>query len=272
MGTIIGSPPNAIAASLLQPVQPVDFVGWSLLALPPALLLFALLWSLLARQVTADPVCLPPAAPRPDGGAEGSSAVRRWQRLATLAVFLGTIALWITGAWHGLPTAVVSFFPIVALSMIGVIRQKDMRSIDWDVLILLAGGLSLGVGIEQSGLAAWLADLISQATLPPWLAALCLAWLVALLSNLMSNTAAANILLPVTIVIAQALGEGTPFQAFVIPVALACSMGIALPISTPPNAIVYASGHLAGRHFLPTGLLAFIVGPPLAVGWCLLMA
>lgn len=268
MATIIGTPPNTIAAALLQDSAKVDFLRWSLLAAPPALLLFGVLWVVLARPLRLEnrtSFVLPPAVEAPTEG----ERVRRWQRLATLAVFLLTVALWMSGAWHGVPTGVVSFVPIVALSMMGIIRRQDIRAIDWDVLILLAGGLSLGVGIEQSGLAEWLAGRVGDAGLPDWQAALALAGLAALVSNLMSNTAAANILLPVTLVIARAMGGGPGAEAaFLVPVALACSTAMALPISTPPNALVYASGRLRGTDYLLPGLLMLLIGPPLAVVWC----
>ncbi|HCN28589.1 MAG TPA: dihydroorotate dehydrogenase, partial [Verrucomicrobiales bacterium] len=85
-----------------------------------------------------------------------------------------------------------------------------------------------------------------------------------------SNTAAANILLPVTLVIAQAMGGDADVTMFVVPVALACSTAMALPISTPPNAIVYASGRLRGTDYLAPGLLTLVLGPVLALGWCMI--
>ncbi len=266
MATIIGTPPNAIAAALLEDDAPVDFLRWMFLALPPALLLFAVVWALLARPLIREKSVLPPLQEAPREG----SGVRRWQRLLTLAVFAVTVLLWMSGEWHGIPTGVVAFVPIVALSMAGVIRKQDMRAIDWDVLILLAGGLSLGVGIEKSGLAEWLAGLVQQAEMPSWQASLVLCLIAGGISNLMSNTAAANILLPVTLVIAQAMGGDADVTMFVVPVALACSTAMALPISTPPNAIVYASGRLRGTDYLAPGLLTLVLGPVLALGWCMI--
>ena len=266
MSTLIGSPPNAIAAGLLERDTPVDFLHWSLLALPPALLLFGIAWLLLMRPVRRSPATLP--MEMPVATAQGVP-VMRWQRLATLAILVLTVVLWISGSWHGIPTAVVSFVPIVAMSMTGVIGRDEIKSIEWDVLILLAGGLSLGVGIEASGLAEWLARSVHSTAMPPWLAALVLAWLAALVSNLMSNTAAANILLPVTLIIAHAMQQGA--AAFVIPVALACSVAMALPISTPPNALIYASGRIRVVDYLPVGLTMFLLSPPLAVAWVWLM-
>ncbi len=266
MATLIGSPPNAIAAGLLDREAPVDFLGWVLLAMPPSLLLFGLAWLLLRRPVRRCPATLPVELPV---AMVLGLAVKRWQRLATLAILLLTVGLWMSGSWHGIPTAVVSFVPIVALSMTGVIGRDEIKTIEWDVLILLAGGLSLGVGIGVSGLADWLAHHLQSTSMPPWLAALALAWLAALVSNLMSNTAAANILLPVTVIIAQAMHHEAAL--FVIPVALACSVAMALPISTPPNALIYASGRIRGVDYLPIGIAMFLIGPPLAVAWVWLM-
>ena len=160
--------------------------------------------------------------------------------------------------------------PIVTLSMIGVIRAQDIRGLNWEVLLLLAGGLSLGVGIETSGLADWMGRQLNAISLPSWLLVFTISSVAALVSNLMSNTAAANILLPIGL--AAALGDATHSPAsLLVPVALSCSLAMALPISTPPNALVYASGRLQTRDFLPGGLLALLVGPALATAWCLLM-
>lgn len=262
MGTLIGSPPNAIAAGLLERDAPVGFLRWSLLALPPALLLLGIAWLQLRRPVRHTSVTLPVEMP---ATTIHGTQVKRWQRIATLGIFGLTVALWMSGSWHGIPTAVVSFMPIVALSIAGVIGRDEIKSMEWDVLILLAGGLSLGVGIEASGLAKWLALCAHSAAMPPWLTALVLAWLAALVSNLMSNTAAANILLPVTLIIANAMQQGG--ATLVVPVALSCSAAMALPISTPPNALVYSSGRFRSVDYLPVGITMLLLGPALAVAW-----
>lgn len=270
MGTIIGSPPNAIGAGFLETAGGISFLRWMTLGLPPALLLFALIWFLLSRPLRGENALL-----QLDLGssvaASGSEAATLWQRWLTLLIFILTIGLWMTGALHGAPTAVVSFLPIVSLSMIGVIRASDIRAIHWDVLILLAGGLSLGVGIEASGLARWTGDQLHQITFPPSVMVLILCYVAAIASNLMSNTAAANILLPIGMVVAGTAGGAIDPADVVVPVALSCSIAMALPISTPPNALVFASGRLGAREFLPGGLLALLLGPPFAVGWCFLL-
>ena len=272
MATPIGSPPNAIAAGVLEGHGGISFQLWMLLGLPPAVLLAVLLWFWLSRPLSgfSTPLELElPASVHSDIGEPAGEKLARWQRHLTLAVLLVTILLWMSGSMHGVPTAVVSFFPIVTLSMIGVIRAQDIRGLNWEVLLLLAGGLSLGVGIENSGLADWMGRQLNAVSLPSWLLVLTISSVAALVSNLMSNTAAANILLPVGLAAALGDANSTP-ASLLVPVALSCSLAMALPISTPPNALVYASGRLQTRDFLPGGLIALLIGPALATAWCLL--
>jgi sodium-dependent dicarboxylate transporter 2/3/5 len=267
MGTIIGTPPNAIGAGFLDASGGISFLDWMALGLPPSILLFAIVWFQLSRSLKGQDsplaISLNPTSP--------ASSTTVWQRWLTLLIFCLTIGLWMTGSLHGTPTAVVSFIPIISLTMIGVIRAEDIRALNWDVLILLAGGLSLGVGIESSGLATWMGERIETFSFPAWAMALALAYVAAFASNLMSNTAAANILLPIGLVVAETAGGALPPASIVVPVALSCSIAMALPIATPPNALIFASGRLQARDYLPGGLLTLLLGPPLAVFWCLLL-
>jgi len=272
MGTIIGTPPNAIASGLLLELKPVDFLHWMAFGLPPATLLVIGLWIALAgsvrgaefrlhrgRQAGEDPSALPAHEP--------GHRVPRWQRYFVILVFLLTIGLWLTGGWHHIPTAVVSFVPIVLLSMSGVIRAIDMRSLDWDILILLAGGLSIGVGVSESGLASWIASRISDLEIPVWTLALLFGYLTLLLSNFMSNTAASNILIPVGLAAGLKAGGSDEAASFAIAMGLSASIAMALPISTPPNAIAYAGERLRSSDFLVPGTIVGIVGVPLVVFW-----
>lgn len=271
MGTIIGTPPNAIASGLLGDVYPIDFLKWMLFGLPPAILLLAGLWWSLSKKVRlASFQLLDPETPEtkpkhPDGHAP------RWQRWTVLALIIATIGLWLTGAWHGIPTAVISFLPIVLFSITGVIRAKDIRSLDWDILILLAGGLSLGVGVSQSGLAEWIAARLGTLELAPWAMGLIFGMLTLALSNFMSNTAASNILIPIGIAAGTASGGSVEAAAFAVPMALSASAAMCLPISTPPNAIAYASGRVRSKDFLLPGLVLGLIACPLATLWSRLL-
>jgi sodium-dependent dicarboxylate transporter 2/3/5 len=125
-----------------------------------------------------------------------------------------------------------------------------MRLIPWDVLLLLAGGLSLGVGVEVTGLAEWFASQV-----PGHLGAIAVAVVFSalglFLSNLMSNTAAAALLIP----LAAGLVGGESATLVTVCIAISCSAAMALPISTPPNAIAYGTDRLAAKDFLLPGLV-----------------
>lgn len=267
MATLIGTPPNAIAAGLLDDVRAVSFLTWMLFGLPPALLVVGGLAAAFAvrTEVRGAAFSLPP--PAADTG-----DVPLASRLAVMVIFTVTILAWLAEAWHGLPTAVVAFLPIVALSAIGVIRREEIRSLPWDVLILIAGGLSLGVGVAESGLAGWLAHRVAELAAPVWVIALVLCYVTSALSNLMSNTAAANLLLPIVIALGLELGGALLAVQLAVPIALAASSAMCLPISTPPNAIVHATGAVGSRDFLWGGLAVGALVPPVAVGWCFAVA
>jgi sodium-dependent dicarboxylate transporter 2/3/5 len=127
---------------------------------------------------------------------------------------------------------------------------------------MLAGGLSLGVAVAETGLARWFVDALPVADLGMLPLALALAYLTSFVSNFMSNTAAANILVP----IGAALAVG--FEALVVvPMALSASAAMCLPISTPPNAVAFASGRVSSGDLLRGGLLIGAVAPALSVAW-----
>lgn len=273
MGTIIGTPPNAIASGLLGDVYAIDFLKWMLFGLPPAILLLAGLWWALSKRVRLASFQLenPDSSDAAVKSAKSSDRAPRWQRWVVLVLIVATIGLWLTGTWHGIPTAVISFIPIVFFSITGVIRAKDIRSLDWDILILLAGGLSLGVGVSESGLAEWIAGKLGTLDLAPWAMGMIFGLLTLALSNFMSNTAASNILIPIGIAAGAASGGGVEAAAFAVPMALSASAAMCLPISTPPNAIAYASGRIRSRDFLLPGLILGLLACPLATFWSRLL-
>ncbi|QTN33588.1 DASS family sodium-coupled anion symporter [Akkermansiaceae bacterium] len=256
IGTIIGTPPNAIAAGQLQ--GKIDFMKWMAIALPPALLLAAavylLIWRIYLRGGGEKP------AINLDSSLEGDARQKR-HRITVMIVFAVTVAMWMGESLTGIPSPVVSFIPIVALAVSGVIGARDMRVLPWDVLLLLAGGLSLGVGVEVTGLAQWFASLV-----PGNLGILSIAAVFSLLglflSNLMSNTAAAALLIPLASSLA---GDADP-SLIIISIAISCSAAMALPISTPPNAIAHSTERLSSGDFLLPGLLA-AAGMALVLPW-----
>lgn len=263
MATVIGSPPNAIAAGALRSVDRIDFAGWMVAGLPPAVVLLGVAWLFLVFRY-------PSKAGRFDLAALGitpeTPLAPLWQRLAVILVFVCTVGLWLTSSLSGLPATVISFVPICALTAIGVLNSADIRTIPWDVLLLIAGGLALGVAVTDTGLAAWLVDQVPQEGLTAFALAMALSYLTAILSNVMSNTAATNILVPIAMV--ASVGFEMPT---VVPIALGASAGMCLPISTPPNAIAYGTGELEVRDMLLGGILLGAIAPGVATAWCWLV-
>ena len=266
MGTVIGTPPNAIAAGALETVYPVSFAKWMLLAIPPAILLLTLSWgyitvTYLGRNAfkPVEKIELHPEMTTNDITPIG--------KLIVIATFAVTVLMWITGPLHNIPTAAVSFIPICTLTAFSILDSDDVKRISWDVLILIAGGLSLGVAIKSTGLSNWIVDQLPVADATGLLIALAFGYMTVALSNLMSNTATANMLIPLAIAILSASSE----SILVVPIALCASAAMCLPISTPPNAIVYGSQRLKSTDLLGGGILIGLLTPLVVVGWIYLL-
>lgn len=260
MATLIGSPPNAIAAGALADVDPINFMTWMFVGLPPAVVLVVVAWGFLVKRYPSEAAELDVAQLFAGGDIDRSAS--DWRKWLVIVTFCLTVGMWLTGQWHGIPTTVVSFLPICLLTAAGVLDAEDVREIPWDVLLLIAGGLSLGVAITDTGLAAWLVSLVPVGSLGVVGVALAMAVTTALLSNVMSNTAAANVLVPIAVLAASDAAAQT-----VAPMALGASAAMCLPISTPPNAIVYGTARLQASDFLAGGLLIGVLAPPLVVAW-----
>jgi solute carrier family 13 (sodium-dependent dicarboxylate transporter), member 2/3/5 len=256
IGTPVGSPPNAIALGALQAQgEGVSFVGWMALALPlvVVVLLFAW-WFLTRRYIPADtPMELDLSA----------DFDRSPAAVVFYVVAAATILLWLTEPLHGISSSTVGFVPVVALLATQVMDGDDIQALQWPVLWLVAGGIALGAGIGATGLDAWLIGLVAWDRLPLTLLIALLVVVGLGLSTMISNSATANLLVP----LALSLAIGLPIDATAIGVivAVACSLAMALPISTPPNALAYATGEVDTRAMATSGLLIGGVGAALLV-------
>jgi sodium-dependent dicarboxylate transporter 2/3/5 len=264
MATIIGTPPNAIAAGALAKLgAPVSFGAWVSSAAPPALVLAIIAWGWLVLRYRPLVASLDVAALLAQPDAAPGEAPPRWHRVVVGLSITAAIALWMTGSWHDIPAEVVAIMPMALFAALGILDERDVREMSWDVLLLLAGGLTLGVVVAKTGLATWLLSTLPLGALGPQALAFAVAFAACGLSNFMSNTAAANILVPIAAAMA-AVGEPA---ALVIPVALGTSGAMCLPVSTPPNAIAYGTGLITTRDLLEIGLLLGLLTPLLSVLW-----
>lgn len=266
MGTLIGTPPNAIAVGGLEEIGiQASFLHWMMVGFPPALFLVLVSWLVILRLH-------PPQAERldlsrlgdapPVAAGEEDPAPRRWQVWVTIVTAASTVGLWLTSSWHGTPTTVVSFVPIVALTTTGILGTEEIRKLPYDVLFLIAGGLALGGMVTNTGLATWIVDHLPLSGLGTIAAAMLMAYTTVVLSNFMSNTAASNILVPIGITLAA--GQ----EAHVaVSIALAASAAMCMPIATPPNSLVFSTGRLATKDFLRIGIPMAVLAPGLLVLW-----
>lgn len=266
MGTIIGTPPNAIAVGILGNNAP-SFVEWMIIALPPAILIMVFFRFLILKiyKSTEEVININKVKKIPHYDDSTTTftkvpTIPSWKKFLVILVFTITVLLWLTGPIHHIPTPVVSLFPIVAFTIFGIIGSDDIKEIRWDVIILIIGGLSLGAGVSKTGLDEWIGTQFNFEGLNMFIIVSIFAAIVILVSNFMSNTAATNIMLPLVVALVSSLGESI-VSYMVISIALCASCAMILPVSTPPNAIAFASGKLNSKDFMLVGLLAAIVGP-----------
>jgi sodium-dependent dicarboxylate transporter 2/3/5 len=251
MATLVGSPPNAIAAAQAG----IGFTEWLGGGLPAALMLWpamlALLWWRLGPDLRGRKA-VAPAAPF------------EWtrERRITVAIFALTVAGWIGGtplaAALGVTADIdtlVALAAVVALVATGVLGWPDLeRGTPWGVLLLFGGGLSLSALMQDSGASRFLAESVLAAVdgAPAWLVVLGVVAFVVFLTELVSNTASAALLLPVFLPLAATLGLDGAGAAAVI--ALAASCAFMLPVATPPNALVFATGQVPAATMRQCGL------------------
>lgn len=267
MGTIIGSPPNAIAAGALQSMGvEIDFLTWMYFGVPVALFLCVAFWFILKKTLPATDAKLDLAFVK-----EGLNFTKeeKQNRLIVLGTLVLTVGLWMTNPLHGIPVALISGLPIVLLTMSSVIWAKDVRALPWDTLMLVAGGLALGLALVDSGLAAFIVSKLEFGN-SLWVLLPLFGLLSVVLSNIMSNTATTTILIPIALLLVQGNSEHMILMALTL--ALSASCALFLPVSTPPNAIAFSTGLVAQKDFRKGGLFFGLAGPVAAIVWGLFMA
>lgn len=265
MGTIIGSPPNAIAVDALNNHGIMfGFLEWMIIAFPIAILLVVVFWGFLIKKYVPR-VSTIDLGFLNDVDISSSSRLFMMKKRFVLAVLLLTLTLWLTSNLHGIPASAVSLLPIMLLTMFRIVSGDDVRKLPWDTLMLVAGGLSLGLAIKETGLAEYYVSLLSDYNLNFYVLVGAFSIMTVVLSNFMSNTATATILIPIAIILVSSNAEVLPLV-----IGLSASAALFLPISTPPNAIAFSTGRLAQKDFRFGGLVAGITGPIIIIALVLL--
>ncbi|MFU2488769.1 SLC13 family permease [Thauera sp. WH-1] len=259
IGTLVGSPPNAIAASNVG----LSFAGWLAWGLPLVIVLmplmeYALRWAL---KPQFDIMVTPPPPPGAWTGAQKQM----------LAVFGLTVVLWISGAPLGEALglvrgydAAVAILALVLLHGLKLASWRDVeRSTEWGVLLLFGGGLTLSKALADSGAAAWLAAQLGGpfASMPVLLCVALMVLFALILTEVTSNTASAALLIPLFLGLAPHV-DSVPLAVLV---AVGTSCAFLLPVATPPNAIVFGSGHVPQRVMIAGGLRVTLLVYPVLV-------
>ncbi|MFH2049521.1 MAG: DASS family sodium-coupled anion symporter [bacterium] len=254
IGTIIGTPPNAVAASVLGELgHPISFFSWMMIGVPLAIVLLFILWVILIKVYK----------PREDHFEIlfPDNLELTWDLVLVTATFVVTVCLWLTEPLHNIPSGVVALIPIMVFSLFHIITRDDLKKVEWNVLILIAGGMTLGVAMKSSGLSVVFIKIITALGLSPLVLLIALIVFSIMLSNFMSNTSAANLLIPIV----TSLSFISPVVG-AIGVAFACSFAMSLPISTPPNAIAFATNEVETKDMIKYGSLVSLVGLILMIG------
>jgi len=265
MATILGSPPNAIAVGVLAGAgSPMGFLGWMAYGVPLSLFLTLLAWRVLVRKFMKDAAPLSLGNPA-DGGA--ITPEFRAKRITVFAILLVTLTLWLTSPLHHLGAAAVAAIPLVLLPMTRILKGEDIRAIGWDTLILVAGGLSLGTALQQTGLLGIYAGRMADLPVPAVAFYVILAYATMAFSNVMSHTATSTVLIPLGMAI---LPENATEVCMII--GLSASTALFLPVSTPPNAIAYSTGLIEQKDLRLGGALIGFLGPAVIILWVLLIS
>jgi sodium-dependent dicarboxylate transporter 2/3/5 len=261
IGTPIGTPPNAVALKYLTGEQTIGFGQWMGFAVPYVLVLLVVTWLVLCVQFPAKQQHLEIEI--------RGQFLKHWKAVVVYVTSAATILLWLTDFWHGMNVYVVAMIPVGIFAAAQIITAEDLKRISWDVLWLVAGGIALGQGLEESGLAQRLVTSIPFSAFSPYVivgVASLLAWG---LSCVMSHTATANLLLPMVAALGGAvsgLGDLGGLKMLILLVTFACSLAMILPISTPPNAMAHATGWVNTRQMAHCGGIVGVIGMLGALG------
>lgn len=267
IGTPIGTPPNMIAMKFLNDPDGlnlgISFGQWMLIMGPLVVILLLICWRVILYFF--------PFSKKTIELEIKGEIHRGWRMYVVIATFIITILLWIIPKEiTGINTNTVSMIPMGIFAITGVINAKDLQQIDWSVIWMVAGGFALGLGMNGSGLADVAIESIPFGSWSPIVILIVSGLICYFLSNFISNTATAALLMPILAVVCRAMGDkldvigGT--STVLLGVAIAASTAMCLPISTPPNAIAYSTGLVEQKDMLKTGITCGIISLVLGYG------
>lgn len=265
IGTPIGTPPNATAKGYLEQAGiDVSFGDWCVHMIPYVIIMILLAWVLLLVFFPFKTEKLVLEIPAND-------KKKDWKSKLVWATFIITILLWATEQLHHISSNVVALIPLGVFTATGLFGKEEIKEINWSVLWLVAGGFALGYLLQDTGLAKVLITAIPFGSMSVILVLVVAGFVCYFLSNFISNSATAALLIPILIVVAEGMADpaaannaafvamgGT--QAMIIFIAVCASVAMLFPISTPPNAIAASTGLVETKDMAKIGLIIGVVG------------
>ena len=259
LGTPIGTPPNNIALKYLNDPAGLNlglgFGQWMVFMVPLVAVLLLISWILIKN-------IYPFTQKQIELEIEGTmkKGKNTWIVIVT---FIITVLLWMTDKLTGINSNTVALIPVVVFAMTGVITKYDLEEINWSVLWMVAGGFALGYGLNGSGLAENAVKSIPFGDLSPVVILIISGLICYLLSNFISNSATAALLMPILAVVCTAMGDklgaigGT--STVLIGVAIAASSAMVLPVSTPPNALAFSTNLVQQKDMVKIGIIVGVI-------------
>jgi sodium-dependent dicarboxylate transporter 2/3/5 len=280
MATIVGTPPNMVMVGVMKDQYDIDigFFNWMMMGVPFAIIMLMIAYFFLVKVFYPNNLGqLKASGNIIDMELKKLGKVSRAEKVV-LVIFLTTAFLWM------IRSKLEIYFPQITdtgISMLGALALfvfpldfkngkftldwKDTSKLPWGILILFGGGLALAGGLKTAGLIDLIGNTIAQQEgLSIFIITTLLIFVMLFMTELMSNVALVNIFVPV--VAGIAIGLQVPVLQIVIPVTLAASCAFMLPMATPPNAIVFASGHIKVFEMAKVGIVLNIISIMLLVG------
>ena len=258
IGTPIGTPPNAIAFQYLNDSLHLDvgFGDWSMRMIPYVLVMLFIAWLVLLKMF---PFKQKTIELKIEGGHE-----KNWQTYVVWITFAITILLWMSESLTKLNSNVVAMIPVGVFCVTGIITKDDLKEINWSVLWMVAGGFALGLALTATGLAEHLVTSIPFGEWLPIVVILVSGFLGYFISNFISNTAAASLIVPILCAVGVGMGETLDplggSKTLLIGAVLCTSLAMLFPISTPPNALAHSTGLVTTKDMTKVGLIIGVIG------------
>ncbi len=265
IGTPIGTPPNATAVRFLSEANAeISFGEWMLHMIPYVVVMILVAWALLQFFFPFKTEKLVLEIPE-------NKKEKSWKSTVVWITFIGTILLWMTESITKINSNIVALIPLGVLTACGIFTKDDIKEINWSVLWLVAGGFALGTCLQGTGLAKVLIGAIPFGSMSVVLVLVVAGLVCYFLSNFISNSATAALLIPILIVVAEGMADpeaanNAQFialggsRAMIVFIAVCASIAMLFPISTPPNAIAASTGLVETKDMAKVGIIIGLVG------------